>query len=181
MQEIQMPANLVPIETIQSKIFVFRDQKVMVDRDLAEMYEVETKRLNEAVKRNLKRFPKDFMFKLNDTEKNELVANCDRFQNLKHSTSNPYVFTEHGVTMLASVLNSDRAIKVNIQIVRAFIEMKKIIISNEEIVKKISMIEALLLKHESDIEKHGELIGEIVNLLIAPQEENKKSIGFKTD
>lgn len=111
----------------------------------------------------------------------ELVTNCDRFQNLKHSTFNPYVFTEHGVTMLASVLNSDRAIKVNIQIVRAFVEMKKVIVSNEEIVKKISMIEILLLKHESDIENHNNLIGEILNLLLQPEDDNKNQIGFKTD
>ena len=84
----------------------------MIDRDLAELYGVETKRLNEAVKRNKKRFPVDFMFQLTDEEQNELVANCDRFEKLKHSTSNSYAFTEHGVTMLASVLNSERAIEI---------------------------------------------------------------------
>lgn len=176
-----MPAQLIPIETIQSKIFVFRDQKVMVDSDLAELYGVKTFVLNQAVKRNSKRFPKDFMFKLNDNEKNELITICDRFQNLKHSTSNPNVFTEHGVTMLASILNSDRAIKINIQIVRAFVEMRTVILSSEDISKKITIIEALLLKHEKDLKNHNNLIGEILNLLTSSQDEDKDSIGFKTD
>ncbi len=176
-----MPTDLIPVETIQSKIFVFRDQKVMLDRHLAELYGVKTHVLNQAVKRNKKRFPKDFMFQLNDEEANELITICDNLETLKYSPSNPYVFTEHGITMLASVLNSDRAIKINIQIVRAFVEMRKVIVSNEEIVKKIAMIETLLLKHDSDIENNSNLIGEILNLLASSSEENKESIGFKTD
>lgn len=89
-----MSNEIIPVEIIESKIFVFRGHRVMIDRDLAELYGVQTKRLNEAVKRNIKRFPEVFMFQLNDNEKKELVAICDRFQTLKHSTSNPYAFTE---------------------------------------------------------------------------------------
>ena len=105
-------------ETIEAKIFIIREQKVMIDRDLAILYGVSTKRLNEQVKRNIQRFPKDFMFVLSMQEKNELVANCDRFITLKHSTVFPYAFTEQGLAMLSSVLNSERAILVNIQIMR---------------------------------------------------------------
>ncbi len=87
------------LEVINSKIYTIRGEKVMLDRDLAQFYGVETKVLNQAVKRNIDNFPKDFMFRLNDVEKNELVTNCDRLEKLKHSSSNPFVFTEHGVYM----------------------------------------------------------------------------------
>ena len=112
-------------QIIENKIFLIRGQRVMIDRDLAELYGVETKRLNEAVKRNKKRFPVDFMFQLTDEEQNELVANCDHLSKLKYSTTNAYAFTEHGVTMLASILNSERAIEINVQIVRAFIKLRQ--------------------------------------------------------
>src|SRR3989339_2277462 len=110
--------NLLPEERIERRILVIRGEKVMVDRDLAELYGVSTKRLNEQVKRNIKRFPPDFMFRLNKSETAELVANCDRFKALKHSTTNPHVFTEQGVSMLSSVLNSEKAIDVNVQVMR---------------------------------------------------------------
>jgi len=91
---------------ISSRIVTLRGKQVMLDRDLAELYQVETKVLNQAVKRNLKRFPSDFMFQINEKEKNELVTNCDRFKKLKYSSVNPYAFTEQGVYMLATVLPS---------------------------------------------------------------------------
>lgn len=109
------------IVSIEPRILTLRGQKVMLDRDLAELYGVPTYRLNEAVKRNSKRFPAHFMFQLSRQEKQELIANCDRFKTLKHSTVLPYAFTEHGVAMLSSVLNSERAIQINIQIIDAFI------------------------------------------------------------
>ena len=89
--------ELITISTIEQQIFIIRGKRVMIDRDLAKLYEVPTKRLNEAVKRNIKRFPIDFMFQINKTEFSELVANCDRFKTLKHSSSTPYAFTEYGV------------------------------------------------------------------------------------
>ena len=98
--------EMLPVEIIENKIFVIRGIKVMLDRDLAELYGVKTMVLNQAVKRNIKRFPDDFMFKLNDNEFKELITNCDRFKVLKHSPSTPYAFTEQGVAMLSSVLNS---------------------------------------------------------------------------
>ena len=105
--------EVITIDILQQKIFTIRNKRVMVDRDLAELYGIETKKLNQSVKRNIKRFPADFMFQLTNEEQNELVTNCDRFRSMKHSSSNAYVFTEHGVTMLASVLNSDKAIENN--------------------------------------------------------------------
>lgn len=93
----------VPDEIITSKIYLIRDKKVMLDEDLAELYDVETRRLNEQVKRNIDRFPETFRFQLNSQEKDELVANCDRFESLKHSAVNPYAFTEQGVAMLSVI------------------------------------------------------------------------------
>lgn len=104
------------VEAITHKILILRDQKVLLDRDLAGLYGVSTKALNQAVKRNTRRFPPDFMFRLTKKEKDELVTNCYRFQPLKHSTVTPQAFTEQGVAMLSSVLNSQRAIDVNIVI-----------------------------------------------------------------
>ncbi|MFH1195444.1 MAG: ORF6N domain-containing protein [bacterium] len=118
--------SVIPIESIELKIFSFRNQRVMIDYDLAQLYGVTTKRLNEQVKRNIDRFPQDFMFKINKKEKDELVANCDHFGMLKFSSSLPYAFTEHGTIMLASVLNSDIAVKASIQIVRAFVKLRVI-------------------------------------------------------
>ena len=118
-------SNIIPDEVIMNKIIIIRNLRVMIDSDMAELYGVSTKRLNEAVKRNLKRFPIDFMFQLTITEKEELVANCDHLKKLKFSPYLPFVFTEHGAVMLASVLNSERAITVNIQIVRIFNKMRE--------------------------------------------------------
>jgi 3-dehydroquinate dehydratase len=120
-----MSKEIVPQDSIEQKIFLLRGQKVMLDRDLAGLYGVKTKRLNEQVKRNRKRFPEDFMFQLTTGEKEQLVANCDRFKALKHSTINPYAFTEQGVAMLSSALTSDRAIQVNIQIMRVFSRLRQ--------------------------------------------------------
>ena len=116
--------NLVAKENITKKIYTFRNTKVMLDSDLAELYGIATKALNQAVRRNKERFPLDFAFHLNECEKNELVTNCDRLKTLKHSNNPPFVFTEQGVAMLSGVLKSQRAIDVNIYIMRAFIAMR---------------------------------------------------------
>src|SRR5690554_655385 len=113
----------------------------MLDRDLAEIYQVETKVLNQAVKRNINRFPEFFRFQLNDNEKNELVTNCDRFEMLKHSSSNPFAFTEQGVAMLSAVLRSDFAVEVSIQIMNAFIAMRKFINENSGLLQRMEGIE----------------------------------------
>ncbi len=103
--------ELIPLDNIKNMIFSFRGEQVMIDRDLAELNGVKTKVLNQAVKRNIERFPDDFSFQLTDNERNELVTNCDRFKNLKHSSINPYAFTEQGVAMLSAVLRSETAVK----------------------------------------------------------------------
>ena len=126
---------------INNAILVIRGQKVMLDIDLADIYGVKTKRLNEQVKRNINRFPSDFMFQLSDNEKLEVVANCDHLSRLKFSTSNPYAFTEHGALMLASVLNSSLAIATSVLIVRAFVRIREILSTHTELAKKIEELE----------------------------------------
>lgn len=126
---------------IENRIFEFKSVQVMVDRDLAEMYQVETKVLNQAVKRNIERFPDYFRFQLTDTEKEELVTNCDRFENLKHSSSNPYAFTEQGVAMLSAVLRSEIAVKVSIQIINTFVALRKKLNTNQLTDNRLSVLE----------------------------------------
>jgi len=146
---------------------------VMLDRDLAQLYEVSTRRLNEQVKRNIKRFPDDFMLQLTKTEKDELVAICDRFNSMKHSTVLPYVFTEQGVAMLSGVLNSDRSIKVNIQIMRAFTQLRRMLLTNRGLRHKIEEIEK---KYD---QQFAIVFQAIKQLLEPPPEKEKKIIGFK--
>ena len=133
--------EIIQIDTIQSQIFTIRGTQVIIDKDLAELYRVEVKRLNEQVKRNIDRFPESFRFQLTDNEKTELVANCDRFKTLKHSSVNPHAFTEQGVAMLSAVLRSDTAIKVSIQIMQAFVEMKKFITTNAAVFQRLDKVE----------------------------------------
>lgn len=141
--------QLSTLGKIQNRIFTIRETQVMIDNDLAELYQVKTKALNQAVKRNLERFPELFRFQLNAAEKNELVTNCDRFENLKHSSINPYAFTEQGVSMLSAVLRSDIAIKVSIQIMNAFVEMRKFMLSNAQVFQLMKTIKlnTLILKN----------------------------------
>ena len=119
--------SLIPVCTIQQRILLIRGEKIIVDADLALFYGVPTKRLNEQVKRNKERFPEDFMFQLTATEKAEVVANCDHLSKLKYSPSLPYAFTEHGALMVASVLNSPRAVEMSVFIVRAFVQLRQVI------------------------------------------------------
>ena len=138
---------------IENRIFTIRGKQVMFDRDLAEMYQVEVKRLNEQVKRNIDRFPETFRFQLNSQEKHELVANCDRFESLKHSTVNPYGFTEQGVAMLSAVLRSEIAVKVSIQIMNAFVELRKLVGQETLQHLRLSSIENKLIEHDQKFNK----------------------------
>jgi len=167
-------SNLIPIERIESKIYLIRGQKVMLDRDLAELYGLQTKRLNEAVKRNAARFPGEFMFQLSEREKSELVANCDRFSPLKHSTSLPYAFNEHGVAMLSSVLNSERAIQVNILIIKTFVRLRRILSTHRELANRINDLEDLVGQHDEVIH---EIIKEIKRI-VEIEEKPKRRVGF---
>jgi hypothetical protein len=168
--------KLIPVETIANKILFLRNEKVLLDRDLAELYGVSTKALNQAVKRNARRFPPDFMFRLTKKEKDELVTNCDRFQPLKHSSVSPRAFTEQGVAMLSSVLNSQRAIEVNISIMRAFVHMRKMIASHTELAKKLKELEHHITDHDETIQA----IFEAIQQLISQPEDSTKKIGFTT-
>lgn len=138
---------------IENRIYIFRDTHIMIDRDLAELYQVEVKRLNEQVKRNIERFPESFRFQLSDNEKDELVANCDRFATLKHSSNNPYAFTEQGVAMLSAVLRSDVAVKVSIQIMTAFVEMRKFIAGYSGLLQRMDGIERKQLETDQKFEQ----------------------------
>ena len=148
-ENISQPTDLVVQNNIQSKILVIRGQQVMIDRDIAAQYGVETKRLKEQVKRNRERFPEEFCFQIDDLEKSELVANCDRFNVLKHSSVNPYAFTEQGVAMLSAVLKSATAVKVSVQIMNAFVEMRKFMLSNAQVFAEINSLKQHFI--ESDI------------------------------
>lgn len=128
-------------QRIQNRIFTIRNVQVMIDRDLAELYGVETKVLNQAVKRNIERFPDSFRFQLSDREKNELVTNCDRFSSLKHSTALPHAFTEQGVSMLSSVLKSDTAIAVSIRIIETFVAMRRFMNQHALVFERMDAIE----------------------------------------
>ena len=157
---------------IGSRIYTMRNEQVMIDRDLAELYGVETKRLNEQVKRNSERFPSDFMFQLNDNEKNELVAKCDRLNKMKHSTVNPYAFTEQGVYMLSSVLKSKKAIEVNIAIIRTFKKLREFSKHYNALAKKIMEVE-----RKSD-KQYKELSKALQELIQESKVADSKTIGF---
>lgn len=168
--------NLVPVEKIENRIFQIRGKRVMLDRDLAELYCVSTKVLNQAVKRNLKRFPEDFMFKLTAVEKREVVTNCDHLKVLKFSPQLPYAFTEQGVAMLSSVLGSERAIMVNIQIMRAFINLRRIGLTYVELRHKIDSMEK---KYDGQFMVVFRALKELLEP--PPVEEKRKKIGFHKD
>ena len=141
----------VSVEAIQEKIIFIRGERVLLDRDLGQMYGVTTKALNQAVKRNSRRFPRDFMFALNESEKNELVTNCDRFKRLRHSSAMPHAFTEQGVVMLSTVLKSEKAILVNIAIMRAFVFIRQYALNHQDLREKLDELEKYYNKKFQDI------------------------------
>jgi len=166
--------SLIPQEIIVNKILFIRGEKVMLDRDLADLYDVDTRDLNKAVKRNPLRFPNDFMFQLSKAEFKNLM-----FQIGTSSWGGirklPYVFTEQGIAMLSSVLNSRRAILVNIQIMRTFIKLKKIILSNKDLELKMEQLQKKYDKHDQEIQA----IFSVIKNWIDEQEKPKKEIGFR--
>ncbi len=166
-------ANIVSVEIITTKILEARGKKVMLDKDLAVLYGVSTKVLLQAVKRNTARFPDDFMYQLTRQE----IANL-RSQIVTSSWGGrrylPYVFTQEGVAMLSSILNSERAIKVNIQIMRAFVKLKELLLTHKDLAIKIGALEKKYADHDEKIQK----IFEAIRQLISPPEEPKRKIGF---
>jgi hypothetical protein len=167
--------ELILVETIEQKIYLVRGHKVMLDRDLAEMYEVPTRRLNEQVKRNISRFPSDFMFQLSSEEADNLRS--------QFATSSPghggrrylpYVFTEQGVAMLSSVLNSERAVQVNIAIMRTFVKLRQMLASNADLARKLAAMEK---KYDS----HFKVVFDAIRQLMTPPEKSKRKIGFQRE
>ncbi len=164
--------QIIPEGKIEQTILLIRGEKVMIDADLAFIYGVTTKRLNEQVKRNQARFPDDFMFQLNADEKSEVVANCDHLSKLRFSKQLPYAFTEHGAIMLASVLNSQVAVDASIQVVRAFIRLREILASHKDLARKLSTLEK---RYDSQFKQVFSAIRE----LMTPPLSSKRKIGFK--
>ncbi len=162
------------MSVIEEKILLIRGQKVVLDADLAELYGVSTKVLNQAVKRNRDRFPKDFMFQLTAEEKLEVVTICDHLAKIKYSPVLPYAFTEHGAIMAASVLNSKRAVDVSVYVVRAFVKLRQMLAANKELAHKLAEMEHKVASHDGTIQA---LVAAIKKLM-APPEPKEKKIGF---
>lgn len=175
--------SLISDEAISNRIYIIRDQKIMLDRDLAELYGVETKRLKEAVRRNIQRFPEDFMFELTNVEferwRSQFASSKEDKKGLRYA---PFCFTEQGVAMLSSVLNSARAIAVNIQIIRVFTRMRQIFYDHKEILVRLEKIEKNLMKNDAHIRKHEEeiqMIFKVLKKLLNPEQPPRKKIGYK--
>jgi len=161
----------IPAERIERGIFVIRGQRVMLDTDLAELYGVPTKALNQAVKRNADRFPDDFMFQLNETEKQKVVTSCDHLRKLRFSPTLPYAFTEHGAVMLASVLNSPAAVSASIHVVRAFVRLRLLLASHAELTKRVETL-------EKKYDRRFRVVFEAIKQLMAPPGKPGRKIGF---
>lgn len=181
-----MSTPTLPLTCIESRILLIRGQKVMIDADLAELYGVPTKRLNEQVKRNRERFPADFMFNLTAQEKDEVVANCDHLSKLKFSKSLPFAFTEHGAIQAANVLASPQAIDMGVYVVRAFIHLRELAASNNELALRLNELESrtelLSLKqgtfeHEARAQLKN-IIATLRALATPPEVSHKRPIGF---
>ncbi|MFA7418535.1 MAG: ORF6N domain-containing protein [Melioribacteraceae bacterium] len=171
-------SSLIPVESISTKIFLIRGEKVLLDRDLANLYGVETKVLNQAVNRNISRFPADFMFRLTKDENDFLRSQIVTLKKGEHSKYLPAAFTEQGVAMLSSVLKSERAVQVNIAIMRAFVQMRKFFESNQALAKKLSTLEAETKKKFAKQHEQIALIFEAIKELMIEKEKPKRRIGY---
>lgn len=175
-RQLKTASDLVPVEVIERRVYLIREQKVMVDADLAELYQVPTKSLNLAVRRNSMRFPEDFMFQLSQEEAGSL-----RFQTETLKTGRggrrylPYVFTEQGIAMLSSVLKSDRAVLVNIAIMRAFVKLREIMSTHKDLAHKIDALEGKYAKHDQQIQ----VVFDAIKKLLQPPASPKRRIGFR--
>jgi hypothetical protein len=177
--------NIALIPRIESKILLVRNLRVMIDSDLAELYGVPTKRLNEQVKRNRERFPADFLFQLTADEKTEGVTNCDPLQKLKFSKTLPYVFTEYGAVALANVLASPQAVEMGIYVVRAFVHLRQAASLHADLAKRLSELEEkterLAMQHDTFSRNTRNQLRQVFDALrelTAPPEPPKRPIGF---
>jgi len=169
--------EIIPQAVIEQKIFLIRGHKVMLSMHLAELYGVEVRALIQAVKRNIERFPSDFMFQLTDSEHQNLKSQIVTSSWGGARRANPYAFTEQGVAMLSSVLRSKQAIRVNIAIMRAFVKLREILSAHKELAHKLAELERKIEKHDADIQA---IFGAIKQLMLA-EEKPKRRIGFRTD
>lgn len=175
-----MPTTaIIPLKKIENAIYILRGQKIMLDEDLAELYEVPVKRLNEGVRRNSERFPKDFMFKISRRELDSIQSLRSQFATSNNSRGGrrylPMAFTEHGILMLSSVLRSKRAVQVNIEIMRAFVEIRKMILSHSDLCRRIDAL-------ESRYDEQFRIVFDAIRKLLTPDTppENERRIGFRT-
>ena len=166
------------LKPVGSLILTIRGCKVLIDADLADIYGVETRALNQAVKRNSERFPRDFIFQLSAEEKLKVITNCDHLARLKFAKSLPIAFTEHGALMAATVLNSPQAVAMSVYVVRAFIQMREQLAANREILKRLAEIDKILLEQDSVLQ---DIYRKLLPLLQPPPEPPKRRIGFGPD
>lgn len=171
-----MGTTIAPAEiAIEGMILTVRGQKVILAADLARLYGVTTRALNQAVRRNSDRFPEDFFFQLTAEEKQEVITNCDHLENLKYSSVPPYAFTEHGTIMAANLLNSPRAVEVSVFIVRAFVELRKAASTQREILRRLAELEKQSAVHGQNI---GALADAIRKMIASPPATGRRQVGF---
>jgi len=163
--------SVIPAEPLEDKILIIRGHKVMLDADLARLYGVGTKALNQAVKRNKERFPEDFMFQLTEREKTEVVTNCDHLRRLKFSPTPPYAFTEHGALMLANVLNSEVAVSASVQVVRAFVRLREVLSTHKDLARRLAELEK---KYDAQFK----VVFDAIRQLMVPTKAKPRRIGF---
>jgi ORF6N domain len=177
-------SSIVQADRIEQTILLIRGEKVILDVDLAALYGVTTKQLNQQVKRNQNRFPPDFMFKLLSEEKKEVVTNCDHLSNMKYFKGLPYAFTEHGAIMAASVLNTPRAVEMSVFVVRAFVRLRTFLAAHKELAEKLAELERRLASHDEQIVAIIDAIKRLMGPPArpdAPASDDKRRIGFHAD
>ncbi len=167
-------STVVKIENIASQVLFVRSEKVLLDFHLAKLYEVETRALKQQIRRNIERFPEDFMFQLTKPEWQELITNCDNLSQFKFSPSLPFALTEQGIAMLSSVLRSKKAIEVNIAIMRTFVQLRKLMSTNEELANKIERL-------ETKYDEQFQIVFNAIKKLIHQENKPRKEIGYKTN
>ncbi len=169
-----MAKTTLALAHVDPRILTIRSERVMLDRDLAEVYGVTTKALNQAVKRNEERFPSDFRFQLTREERDKVVTNCDHLQNLKYAAALPWAFTEHGSIMAAAVLSSSRAIEMSVFVVRAFARMRELARNHVEVAQRLSALERKVAGHDEDLKQ----MFAALRALLSPPERPRRRIGF---
>lgn len=166
---------LIPAERILSRVVVLRGQRVLLDRDLAQLYSVSTRQLNQQIKRNARKFPEDFSFVLTATEKNEVVTKCDHLQSLKFSPTLPRAFTEHGAIQAANVLNSDAAVEMSVHIVRAFIHLRQLMVNHKALASKLAELDARVSEHDEHLKA---IVAAIQRLTMPDAPTHGRKMGF---